>query len=56
MTVSQVEALIGAKPESTDNTSVSGLTDQCIYYGVLSSKGSYQFCFSNGALNEKSSY
>lgn len=48
--------LIGAKSESTQTTSVSGSTMDCIYYGVISTKGTYQFCFNNGALESKSRY
>jgi hypothetical protein len=56
MTIAAVETLIGAKPESTQTSSVAGSTMDCIYYGVISTKGTYQFCFTNGALNSKSKY
>ncbi len=56
MKIAEVEALIGAKPESTQTTSVAGSTIDCIYYGVISTKGTYQFCFTNGALDSKSKY
>jgi hypothetical protein len=55
-TASQVEAVIGVAPESTDSNSVAGETLNCIYYGVLSTNGTYQFCFTNGKLTDKSRY
>jgi hypothetical protein len=55
-TASQVEAIIGVAPQSTDSNSVAGETLNCIYYGVLSTKGTYQFCFTNGRLSSKSRY
>jgi hypothetical protein len=48
------------KPESSDDQTVGGygstLNSSCIYYGVLSQNGSYQFCFDNGQLTAKSRY
>lgn len=49
------------KPESSDDQTVGGygagtLNTSCIYYGILSQNGSYQFCFDNGALSSKSRY
>jgi outer membrane protein assembly factor BamE (lipoprotein component of BamABCDE complex) len=55
MTKPELRALLG-KPESTDETSVSGLNMECWYYGILAQSGSYQFCFSNGKLDSKSRY
>lgn len=52
MTKADVLALVG-KPESKTSTSVSGLTMDCWDYGVLSTNGTYQFCFSNGKLDSK---
>jgi hypothetical protein len=56
MTIAQVESLIGAKPESTQTTVISGTTNDCIYYGAISAKGTYQFCFTNTKLESKSKY
>jgi outer membrane protein assembly factor BamE (lipoprotein component of BamABCDE complex) len=55
MTKPQLRTLLG-KPESTDETTVSGSTMECWYYGILAQSGSYQFCFSNGKLDSKSRY
>jgi outer membrane protein assembly factor BamE (lipoprotein component of BamABCDE complex) len=53
---SHVHALFG-KPESTDSTEVGGFKQTCWYYGVLSQKGSYQFCFNGkNRLEAKSRY
>jgi hypothetical protein len=47
-------------PQSSDDTTVGGyggtLNSRCIYYGILSQNGSYQFCFDNGKLVSKSRY
>jgi hypothetical protein len=56
MTIAQVESLIGAKPESTQTTVISGTTNDCIYYGAISAKGTYQFFFTNTKLESKSKY
>lgn len=53
--MARLKALVG-KPESTDFQQVTGLKMSCWYYGVLSSNGSYQFCFENGRLASKSRY
>jgi outer membrane protein assembly factor BamE (lipoprotein component of BamABCDE complex) len=55
MRKSQVRAILG-RPESTDQTQVSGLTEECWYYGVLAASATYQFCFSNGRLDVKARY
>lgn len=54
MSKPEVRALLGADPESTDETSVEGFTLECWYYGILASGGTYQFCFDNGRLSSKS--
>jgi hypothetical protein len=53
-TRASVERLIGAEPESENETVSGGQTLSCIYYGVLASEGTYQFCFEDGRLFSKS--
>lgn len=53
-TLASVKARIGAEPESEDEVVVGNSTLKCIYYGILSSEGTYQFCFDNGRLSSKS--
>jgi hypothetical protein len=55
MSQTAVEQLLG-KPETTNSTTIAGQTDNCIEYGVLAQSGTYQFCFSNGSLAEKSQF
>jgi hypothetical protein len=55
MRKAELRTLLG-KEESADSQSISGTTMDCLYYGILSSKGSYQFCFENGKLFSKSRY
>ena len=44
------------EPESRTATEVEGLRLECWYYGIVGATGSYQFCFSNGALATKWRY
>lgn len=54
MSQEEVRGILG-DPESTDVTNVQDLTMECWYYGILAlGSGTYQFCFENGALSEKS--
>lgn len=55
MTRADVRAIIG-KPDSTQHMDSGGLVDDTWYYGTLSSKGSYQFVFTNGRLTAKNRY
>lgn len=49
-----MQKIIGGEPESTSDMDVNGLSMECWYYGVLSSDGSYQFCFEGNRLSTKS--
>jgi hypothetical protein len=52
---SVVRARFG-KPERTNVTEVQGFKQTCWYYGILSSKGSYQLCFEHSKLTAKNRY
>ena len=53
MTITQVESLIGVKPDSTTSSVIDSTTYTEIYYGTLSTKGTYDFSFVNNRLQTK---
>lgn len=55
MTRAQVRGIVG-KPDSTQHFESNGLKDDTWYYGTLSTKGSFQFVFTNGRLTAKNRY
>ena len=54
-TETQLRTLLG-KPDSSQTEVVSGAHTDYWYYGTISTKGGYQFVFSNGKLTAKNRY